>query len=69
MTWDRTGETVAGRYLGHTVSGVIRESRVKYGGAVQHTLQLDPPRRLFGSLRRVVLMDEGDLFNTGRQPA
>jgi len=64
MAWDRAGEAVAGTYLGLTVSGVILESRVKYGGAVQHTLRLDPPQTLFGSLRTVLLMDERDLFKT-----
>jgi hypothetical protein len=60
---------VAGVYLGYTVAGVVTESRVKYGGQVQHTLQLDPPQTLFGSLRTVLLMDERDLFKTGREPA
>jgi hypothetical protein len=68
MAWDRTGETAAGTYLGNAVSGVILESRVKYGGQVQHTLQLTQPTLLFGTLRTVVLMDERDLFKTGREP-
>ena len=69
MAWDRTGQRVAGVYLGYTVAGQVTESRVKYGGRVQHTLQLDQPRTLFGSLRSVLLMDERDLFKTGREPA
>jgi hypothetical protein len=66
MAWDRTGETAAGTYLGNAVSGVILESRVKYGGQVQHTLQLDQPQTLFSTERSVVLMDERDLFKTGK---
>ena len=66
MAWDRAGEQVAGTYLGYTVSGVVTESRVKYGGAVQHTLQLAQPLTLFGTERTVVLMDERDLFKKGK---
>ena len=62
MNWDRTGQLAAGVYLGHTVVGQVTESRVKYGGAVQHTLQLDTPQTLFGTLRTVVLLDERELF-------
>jgi hypothetical protein len=69
MAWDRTGERVAGVYLGYTVAGLVTESRVKYGGQVQHTLQLDQPMTLFSTERSVVLMDERDLFKTGREPA
>lgn len=69
MAWDRTGERVAGVYLGYTVAGLVTESRVKYGGRVQHTLQLDQPMTLFSTERSVLLMDERDLFKTGREPA
>jgi len=68
MAWDRTGERVAGVYLGYTVAGLVTESRVKYGGRVQHTLQLDQPMTLFSTERSVLLMDERDLFKTGREP-
>jgi len=68
MAWDRTGERVAGVYLGYTVAGLVTESRVKYGGQVQHTLQLDQPQMLFSTERSVLLMDERDLFKTGREP-
>jgi hypothetical protein len=66
MAWDRTGERVAGVYLGYTVAGLVTESRVKYGGEIQHTLQLDQPQTLFGTERSVVLMDERDLFKKGK---
>jgi hypothetical protein len=69
MTWDRAGQRVAGVYLGYTVAGLVTESRVKYGGRVQHTLQLDQPMTLFSTERSVLLMDERDLFKTGREPA
>jgi hypothetical protein len=69
MAWDRAGQRVAGVYLGYTVAGLVTESRVKYGGQVQHTLQLGQPVTLFGTERTVVLMDERDLFKTGQEPA
>lgn len=62
MSWDREGQHVAGVYLGYCVSGTVTSSRVKYGGAVQHTVTLDTPAELFGSLRGVVLIDEKELF-------
>ena len=60
--WDRSGQTVAGIYCDVPVAGTVVSSRVKYGGAVQHTLQLDAPLELFGTTRGVVLLDERDLL-------
>jgi hypothetical protein len=54
---------VAGVYLNaYTVSGLVTESRVKYGGAVQHTVQLDTPLEVFGRVADVLLLDEKELF-------
>ena len=62
--WNREGERVAGMYLqAYAVSGVVTESRVKYGGRVQHTVQLDKPATVFGRLADVLLLDEEDLFH------
>lgn len=42
--WIREGQRVRAAYLTDTiVVGTVLESRVKYGGAVQHTLVLDEP--------------------------
>lgn len=61
--WNREGQRVAGMYLqAYAVSGVVTESRVKYGGTVQHTVQLDKPVIVFGRVADVLLLDEGDLF-------
>lgn len=62
MSWNREGQHVAGSYLGYTVGGTVTSSRVKYGGAVQHTVSLDTPLEVFGSVREVVLLDEKELF-------
>ena len=62
MSWDREGQHVAGSYMGYCVSGTVTHSRVKYGGAVQHTISLDAPAEVFGHVREVLLLDETDLF-------
>lgn len=62
--WNREGQRVAGVYLqAYTVSGVVTESRVKYGGRVQHTVKLDEPVTVFGRRADVLLLDEEDLFH------
>ena len=44
MTWDLTGKTVTGFYLGaYPIRGRVVSSRVKYGGSVQYTVVLDEP--------------------------
>jgi len=64
MSWNREGQHVAGIYLNaYVIKGMVTESRVKYGGSVQHTVSLDTPMTLFGiSDRTVLLLDEKDLF-------
>lgn len=62
--WNREGQHVAGVYLNaYTVSGEVTESRVKYGGKVQHTVKLDQPVTVFGRVAEVLLMDEETLFH------
>ena len=62
MSWDRTGQKVSALYLkAHPVSGTVLDSRVKYGGTVQHTLQLDPPRVLFGTHRDLLIVNEPEV--------
>ena len=44
MSWILEGQKVAGEYLGtHSFTGVVVESRVKYGGKVSNTIVLDTP--------------------------
>ena len=64
MSWNKEGQRVIGRYLNaYTVSGVVTESRVRYGGTVQHTVKLDKPMTVFGRSAEVLLLDDGDLFD------
>lgn len=46
MGWIRDGEQVTANYMGQTVSGTVESSRVKYGGEVQYTVNLDSPVQL-----------------------
>jgi hypothetical protein len=63
MSWNKEGQRVAGVYLNaYTVQGLVTESRVKYGGKVQHTVQLDQPLQIFGRTAEVLLLDEQELF-------
>lgn len=64
MSWDKQGQRVAGVYLKtYTVSGVVTESRVRYGGTIQHTVKLDAPVEVFGRWADVLLLDNEDLFD------
>lgn len=62
MSWVREGQQVSGLYLGNVVSGTVTNSRVKYGGAVQHTVALDKPLAVMGRIADHVLLDEADLL-------
>jgi hypothetical protein len=42
-TWIKDGKTIVANYLGETVQGTVVDSRVKYGGKVQYTVNLDRP--------------------------
>lgn len=64
--WNKEGQQVAGMYLNaYAVSGTVVESRVRYGGTVQHTVQLDKPVTVFGRVAEVLLLDDNDLFPVG----
>ena len=43
MSWDLTGKRVKGVVNGEPFIGRVIGSRVKYGGAVQHTVRLAQP--------------------------
>jgi len=62
MKWDLTGDRVNGLYMGlFPYSGLVTESRVKYGGDVQYTVQVDEPFVVFGSVRDVVLVSTTEI--------
>lgn len=59
--WNLEGQTVRGYYFGHQVEGVVILSRVKYGGSVQHTVDLFFPITMFGQERTSVLLDADEV--------
>jgi hypothetical protein len=61
--WIRDGETVEGRYFDVPFRGRVVESRVKYGGSVQYTVDLDEPITLpwRAESRHRVLVSAGEL--------
>jgi hypothetical protein len=58
--WNLEGLTVRGEYYGHKVQGIVTLSRVKYGGAVQHTVELFFPITMFGSDERTTVLLDAD---------
>ena len=63
MGWIKDGEQVAGKYFDQTFEGVVTESRVKYGGRVQYTVELHNPITLQWRAEPVgrVLVEDKDL--------
>lgn len=63
MGWNKDGSTVKALYLSeYPVTGIVKESRVKYGGTVSYWLDLIQPLYLHnGEMRETVLVDENQL--------
>jgi hypothetical protein len=63
MGWNKNGSTVVADYLGQKVTGIVTESRVKYGGKVQYTLAVD---NIFinvrGDYANILLVDEDNIM-------
>ena len=63
MGWNLEGLTVLGLYLEtFPVCGKVTNSRVKYGGEVQHTVVLDNPTKIFNSTRVRILLDHKEVL-------
>jgi len=60
--FDRKGQWVIAKYLDQAwVTGTVMETRVKYGGAIQHSILSDSPTYVNDQLREVgdhFLVDE-----------
>jgi hypothetical protein len=57
--WDLTGERITGMYLGlWPYTGTVLDSRVKYGGKVQHTVKVDEPFKAYGEVRETILVED-----------
>lgn len=59
--WDSLiGERINGLYMGlFPYTGMVVESRVKYGGKIQHTVVVDEPFVVYGELRERILVENG----------
>ena len=59
MGWNKDGSTVKALYLSeYMVTGVVTESRVRYGGEVSYYINLIEPLYVFGSVREQVIVNE-----------
>ncbi len=59
MNWNLEGKRINGLYMGlFPYSGLVTESRVKYGGKVQHTVKVDEPFKVYGEVRNTVLVED-----------
>ena len=63
MSWIKDGEVIDAVYCGVPVRGVVQSSRVKYGGRVQYTVELETPVQLKwrSEPTSIVLVDDQDL--------
>jgi hypothetical protein len=63
MQWDLTGLHVQALYLGTVkCTGLVRLSRVKYGGTVSHHVALDKPIEVYGAVRHSVIIDHDQVL-------
>lgn len=61
--WDRSNQIIHGLYLDrYPYAGVVRSSRVKLGGRVQHTVDLFDPITVWDEQRETILVDEDSDF-------
>jgi len=62
MDWNLEGKRINGLYLGFLpYSGLVTDSRVKYGGGVQHTVKVDEPFKVYGEVRDIILVGKGEV--------
>lgn len=64
MSWIKDGSHVRANYLDREVAGLVLDSRVKYGGTVQYSVELDTPLSLPWRSEPVnrVLIDSNDVI-------
>ena len=60
--WDRTGQVIRGVYCGVPYYGAIGGARVKFGGEIQHTVDLFDDIEIFDDVRSSILILESDDF-------
>jgi hypothetical protein len=56
------GRRVVGMYMGeYPVSGIVRLSRVKYGGGMSHHVTLNSPIKVYGAVRESIILDASEI--------
>lgn len=62
MEWNLEGKRVNGLYMGlFPYAGKVVDSRVKYGGQVQHTVIVDEPFKVYGAVRVSILVEGSEI--------
>jgi hypothetical protein len=62
MSWNLEGLKIEATYLEtFPVVGVVELSRVAYGGRVHHTVVLDHPINVYGSMRDRVIIEHSQV--------
>ena len=64
MGWNKDGSTIKAVYIDRPVTGVVLNSRVKYGGRIQYQVKLVEPLCLpwCSEPRDIVLVDDCDVI-------
>lgn len=64
MNWILEGQQVTARYLNeHLVTGRVEQSRVRYGGTVCHTIELEEPINVYGEPRTRVIVHDSEILS------
>lgn len=61
--WNRVNQVIRGEYFGVPYRGVVGHSRVKYGGEIQHSVDLLDEIEVGGVTRNAILILETDDFS------
>lgn len=62
MNWDLEGMEVTGKYMEEfPFTGIVRLSRVAYGGGIKHHIDLDTPIEAYGSVRDSIIVKHCDI--------
>lgn len=62
MDWNLEGKRIEGVYLGvYPFTGRVVNSRVKFGGELQHEVELVQPIEIYGDNRMVLLIGNPEI--------
>lgn len=62
QSWNLEGLMITASYLdSFHVSGTVAASRVKYGGGICHTVVLNNPITVYGTIRNRVIVEHQDV--------